>query len=121
MLKQSRLKPVSAKRKAQMLEYEILKTKLRNLCGNKSELSGNNPTWESDFVVEPHHIDKRFGKRLLNPFFIIMLTRSEHDIQEGKVRGEKVSRERLLRIVLPLRISQGFRPEGGKDEEIKSE
>ena len=105
------MNPVSAKRKEQLLEYYLLITKLRNFCGNKSELSGKPATWESDFCVEAHHIDKRTGDRLLNPFGIIMVCRFEHDIEEGKVKGVKVGREALLRIVLPLRIAQGFQQE----------
>ena len=113
-MKKTPLKPFSKKRQAQMREYtELIKT-LRHLCENKSELSGQNPDWQSRYLAEPHHIDKRNGGRLLDPFGIIMLTRFEHDRQECKINGQKpVSDYELYRIVLPLRISQGFKPQNG--------
>jgi len=78
--------------------------KLRQLCGNRSELSGANPYWQSDFIVEPHHIEGRTGKRLLDPFNIIMLTRPEHDT----IRRTH-TREELLTLVRDIRIKQGFK------------
>ena len=104
------LKPFSKKRQVQMVEYSELIKNLRLLCNNKSELSGGKPDWQSQFLVEPHHIDRRNGDKLLNPFNIILLTRVEHDIQEGKINGQKLSKEELYAIIYPLRISQGFIP-----------
>jgi len=97
-----------------MREYtELIKT-LRHLCENKSELSGQNPDWQSRYLIEPHHIDRRNGDGLLDPFNIILLTRTEHDRQEGKINGQKpLSNYELYRIVFPLRISQGFNPQNG--------
>lgn len=92
-----------------MQEYNELIKRLRFLCGNSSELSGQNPDWQSGWKVEPHHIGGRNGDRLLNPFNIILLTRVEHDIQEGKINGQKpLSKKELSNIVSPLRIAQGF-------------
>jgi len=107
-LRKSPLKPISKKRLAQIRVYNELIRKLRRLCENRSELSGQNPDWQSGWKVEPHHIGGRNGERLLDAFGIIMLTRTEHDIQEGKISGQKVSEEELYCIVLPLRIKQGF-------------
>ena len=93
-----------------MPKYNKLINRLRELCNNQSELSGDSPDWQSNYQAEPHHIDKRNGKRLLNPFGIIMLTRPEHDLEEGKIKGEKVGKEKLLAIVKDIRIKQGFIP-----------
>lgn len=114
-MKRTPLKRVSKKLKAQFPEYNALIIKLRGLCENKSELSGRIATWESGFMVEPHHINGRTGKRLLDPFGIIMLNREEHDIEQGKIAGTnlfpKVGKERLSAIVYALRIKQDFRKE----------
>jgi len=93
-----------------MREYSELIKKLRLLCNNRSELSGGKPGWQSQFLIDPHHIDRRNGDRLLDPFNIILLTRTEHDIQEGKINGQKLSKEALYAIVYPLRMTQGFIP-----------
>jgi len=113
-MKKTPLKPVSKKRQPQMREYIKLIKRLRHLCENKSELSGQNPDWQNHWQVDPHHISGRIGDRLLDPFNIILLTRIEHDRQEGKINGQKpLSKEELYRIVYPLRIAQGFIPQKG--------
>jgi hypothetical protein len=102
---------MSKKRLKESKEYFNLVAMLRILCDNKSELSGANPTWESEFMVDPHHIGGRIGDRYLDPFEIIMLTREEHDREEGKIRGMKPHSKLYLRtLIRPIRIKQGFKP-----------
>lgn len=102
MIRRTRIKAVSEKRKAELAEYSSLEDRLCLLCGNKSELSGDAPDWQTDYFVEGHHITGRNGKRLLDPFGIIMVTRPEHD------RIWEYSKETLLQMIRPLRIKQGF-------------
>ena len=64
--------------------------------------------WQTDWFVEPHHIGGRIGKKFLDPYNIILVTRHEHDIEEGKVKGVKVGELELYRIVRAIRIGQGF-------------
>jgi len=111
LLKRKRLKPISDKRKAQLPEYHFLVNRLRALCFNKSELSGDNPDWQSKWLLDPQHINGKNGKRFLDPFNLILLTRTEHDIEGGKIKGEKVGKEKLLEIIRPIRIKQGFEEE----------
>ena len=108
-MKQTRLRPISKKRRVELVKYLPLIEKLRRLCSNRSELSGDIPDWQSNFNVEPHHIEGRIGKRLLDPFNIIMLTRTEHDIEEGKIKGEKQGVDKLKNLVWEIRSKQGFR------------
>jgi len=105
-----RLNPISKKMKVELKEYFALTAKLRELCDNKSELDGSNPDWQSDYRVEPHHINGRDGDLFLDPFNIIMLNRTQHNIEQGQIKGEKVGKEKLLAIVYDLRIKQGFKP-----------
>ena len=111
-MRKTPLKRVSKKLQTKLPEYYKLVGKLRELCDNKSELSSNKPDWMSNYLVEPHHINGRTGKRLLDPFNIIMLRRDEHDIEEGKIPGTnlfpKVGKEKLTQIVYDIRIKQGF-------------
>ena len=93
-----------------MPKYNTLIMVLRVLCNNKSELSNKSPDWQSNYRVEPHHINGRNGERLLDPFGIILLTRTEHDIEEGKIKGKKAGKEKLLALVKDIRIKQGFIP-----------
>ena len=110
-MKRTRLNQISKKRQAQLPAYRTLIKVLRELCNNKSELSGQNPDWQSSWNAEPHHIERRNGERLLDPFGIILLTRFEHDREEGKIKGEKpIGKEKLLAIVKELRLKQGFKP-----------
>lgn len=109
-----RLGPMSKKREAQMIEYHALVDDLTTRCANKSELSGKIPNWESHYTVDPHHIDGRTGDKLLDPFNIIMLTREEHDIEEGKRKGEKQGADKLRSMVYWIRVSQGFEPKEQK-------
>ena len=104
------MNPISEKRRTLIPEYNKLIHRLRIMCGNQSELSGKNPNWESGYLVDPHHIDGRRGKLFLDPFNIIMLIRTEHDIEEGKIKGKKVGKEKLIAIVKKIRIRQGFTP-----------
>lgn len=109
-MRRTPLRRVSKKRQTVMPAYINLINKLRELCDNKSELSGKSPDWLSGYKVEPHHVNGRRGKLLLDPFGIIMLVRIEHDIEEGKIKGKKVGKERLLEIVKEKRLAQGFVP-----------
>ncbi len=110
-MKRSGLCPISKKRAAQMAEYEPLIKKLRAACGNKSELSGKRADWQSAGNVEPHHFAGRENWRLLNPFGIILLTRTEHDIEEGNIPGQKHTYDELYAIVKPLRLAAGYKEE----------
>ena len=101
------MKKISKKRQAQLLEYYALVEKLRDLCGNVSELSGERANWASSYGVEPHHIDGRIGKLLVDPFNIIMLTHYEHMIENGQFPGDKKGKEYLLWLVKSIRIRQG--------------
>ena len=105
-----RLNPISKKTAAEFPKYIKLIARLRELCDNKSELDGSNPDWQSGSRVEPHHINGRDGDRFLDPFQIIMLNRTQHDLEGGQIKGEKVGKEKLLAIVYDLRIKQGFIP-----------
>lgn len=108
-MRRTKLRPISQKRAAQLPEYNALIKKLRTLCGNKSELDGSKPDWQSGYVVDPHHILGR-GKHFLDPFSIIMLTRTQHDTEEGKIKGVKYGEALLLKLVQAIRIKQGFNP-----------
>jgi hypothetical protein len=110
----AKIKPVSDKMKKLLYEYNLLINKLRYLCNNTSELDGAYADWQSDFKIEPHHIGGRRGKLLLDPFNIIMLNRTQHDIEQGKIKGAKHSKQELLAIVKKIRISQGFKEEDYK-------
>jgi len=107
-MKRTLLRRISTKRAIQLSQLNQLTEKLRTLCDNRSELSRRQPDWQSNWKVEPHHIQGRIGRLLLDPLNIIMLTRSEHDLEEGKVKGEKIGKEKLLEIVKELRLRQGF-------------
>lgn len=102
------LNRISDKHQEELKEHTALIHKFRQLCNNRSELSGNRPDWQSANLVEPHHIKGR-GRLLLDPFKIIMLTRTEHDIEEGKIKGSRHSKEELESLVYAIRIKQGFK------------
>ena len=108
-MKHTPIKVISDKRRAELLKYKRLLIKLWHGCNNKSELSGKNPDWQSNYQVDPHHIAGRLGALLYDPFNIIMLTRPEHDVQEGKTRGDKIPDGVLRNIVRPIRTGQGFK------------
>ena len=110
----AKIKPVSDKMTKLLREYNKLVNLLRGLCENKSEFDGALPDWQSDYKVEPHHIGGRNGKLLLDPFNIIMLDRNRHDIEQGKIKGDKHSKQELLAIVKKIRLSQGFKEEDYK-------
>ena len=100
-MKKARLKAVSNKRRGEIKIYQILKLELFLLGNNKSELSGLYG------LVDPHHIDGRRGKRLFDPYNIILLTKEEHDRQTDYLPGYKTRKE-LVDIVKPIRKRQGF-------------
>jgi len=89
-----------------MKDYKALVEKLRGLCSNKSELSGLTPNWQSEFIVDPHHITDRIGKNLIDPYNIIMLTREEHEAIH-KVNNYQRKQE-LLEFIREIRQKQGF-------------
>lgn len=107
-MKRTPLRRISTKRATQLSKLNQLTERLHMLCNNHSELSGLPPDWQSNWKVEPHHLQGRIGKLLLDPFNIIMLTRTEHDTEEGKIKGEKMGKEKLLGIVRELRARRGF-------------
>ena len=108
MLRRKKLNPISKKRQTIMLEYHVLIEKLRDLCGNVSELSGARPDWSSDYKVDPHHIGGREGTLLLDPFEIIMLVRNEHLVEQGQIPGDKKGKDYLLWLVKSIRSRQGW-------------
>lgn len=99
------LRRVSKKRQKALPEYNALMTKLRALCNNRSEISGDKPNWQSNYLVDPHHIQGRVGELLIDPFNIILLTRPEHDDQDSNTYDDKKA---LLKLIEPVRIKQGF-------------
>ena len=109
-MKKSRIRPISEKRKALLPGYNTLVSELREKCGNRSELSRQTADFRSDFNVEPHHIQGRIGKLLTDVFNIVMVTRSEHDKQDGNTYKEKTE---LLHLVHQIRIRQGYEPNKG--------
>jgi len=104
--KRSKIKPISKKRQSQLPEYNRLIKQLRELCENRSELSGNRGDWRFDFSVVPHHIMGRVGDRLTDPFNIIFLTPSEHDSMDFYGFDKKQS---LLEYIKKVRIKQGYK------------
>ena len=110
-MRRTKLNSMSPKRRKEMPKYYKLIKKLRGLCENRSEISGNPPDWQSDYLVEPHHIGGRNGHLLMDPFNIIMVTRPEHDAEETKIKPAtlpKIGREKLFEIIEGIRIRQGF-------------
>ena len=105
-MKRSRIKPVSDKMRARLIPYRELVIELRELCGNKSELSGERADFRSDFLVEPHHIMGRTGKRLTDVRNILMVTRSEHDAQNC---NNYQAKQKLLEYIRPIREKQGYK------------
>ena len=93
--------------KAKLPEYTALVKELRDGCGNRSELSGDMADWRSDGHVEPHHIDGRNGKRLTDPFNIILVNRSEHLVIEESNGWE--AKQKLKEYIRPIRIKQGYK------------
>jgi hypothetical protein len=104
------LNKISPKMGKLIPELADLYTVLRRFCHNRSELSGRRPDWQSDGIIEPHHIDGRNGDKLLNPFNLIMLTAEEHTVEQ-QYRPGCHTRQELLDIVRPIRIKQGFKEE----------
>ncbi len=105
-MKRTPIPKVSDKRAGQLAEYRPLIEKLRALCDNKSELSGKAPGWRCK--VEPHHIDHRENERLLDPFNIILLTATEHRMEQQHLPGCH-TKEYLLKLVREIRIKQGWK------------
>ena len=97
---------VSKKLKAKLPGYNALVEDLRTLCENRSELSGEQGDFRFDFSVVPHHIMGRVGARLTDPFNIIFLTPSEHDMMDFYGWEKK---QRLLEYIKPIRLKQGYK------------
>jgi len=103
------MKKISDKRKAELPAYNKLVRKLRELCGNKSEISGDPPDWRTSYKIEAHHIQGRLGKLFTDPFNIICLTRKEHEIEMRLYKDiPALGTEYLLELVKGIRIQQGF-------------
>ena len=99
------MRRVSKKLQARLPAYNALIKELREGCGNRSELSGDQGDWRTDYNVEPHHIGGRIGNDLINPFGIILLTREEHDIQDSNGWERK---QELLNYIKVIRLKQGY-------------
>lgn len=106
-LERKPIRKVSPKKKKELPEYTKLIAELRAKCFNRSELSGKKPDWQSNYQVEPHHIMGRTGKRLTDPYNIILLNRDEHNAQDGNTYQEK---QELLDFIKPIRERQGYEP-----------
>ena len=106
-MKKSYIRTISEKRKAILPGYNALVEELREKCKNRSELSGHRADWRTGWDVEPHHICGRTGKLLTDVFNLILLTRAEHDKQDGNTYKEKTE---LLHLVHQIRIRQGYEP-----------
>jgi hypothetical protein len=110
-MKRTAIKPISKKRQKQLREYIKLSTLLKDYAGHKSELSGK-PETQYDKLV-PHHIEGREGKRLINPFNIIICLTSEHTSSNECIHKHNSFelKQELLKIVEPIRLNQGFKKE----------
>ena len=101
------MKRVSDKRAAQLADYNLLVAHLKGLSHAKSELSGKVG------ALVPHHIDGRRGKRLLNPFNIILLSEEEHTGDDGiQAHNTWEQKQKLAALVKEIRLRQGFTQEG---------
>lgn len=98
----STLRPQSVKGKVRQTKWKVLEEELRIQCLNRSELDGSRPHWPN-FNVEGHHINGRTGSLLLNPFNVILLTRTQHDLIVYRDKDE------LLELVRGIRIKQGYK------------
>ncbi len=107
-MKRTEIKKRSNKMVSKLAEYHKLIERLTSACHNRSELSGDAPTWESEWMVEPHHITGRDGDRLLDVWNVIMLTRNEHTIEQQHLPGCH-TKEYLLELVREIRTRQGFK------------
>ena len=101
------LRRVSKELSPKLGKLSKLVISLRTLCDNKSELDGSIADWRTAFNVEDHHIEGR-RDNLLNPFKIIMVTRTQHDLMDGNTYEEK---QALIEFIKPIRIAQGFKLE----------
>ena len=111
-LKRRPIKQISCKRKAQNAQYAELRDRLFLLASGFSEYASNKGLAKmtiscSKGQLEPHHIDGKQGKRLIDPFNIIICTTVEHCYFQAHNSYEQ--RQRLLAIVRPIRLAQGFR------------
>ncbi len=99
------MRPVSKKMQARLLEYHRLVEQLRDECNNRSEISGERGNWETNWDVEPHRICGRTGKRFLDVFNLLLITRAEHNEMDGNNHQTK---QRLLEYIKPIRKRQGY-------------
>jgi hypothetical protein len=111
-IKRTALRAVSQKRQAQKNEYDILKLTLmeqQNRGGYYiSELDG-----EISKTLEVHHIDGKQGKRLFDPFNLILITPEQHLGDNGiQKHNSWEAKQKLLGIVRKIRLEQGFLEEG---------
>ena len=93
------MKRVSKKRSMELAKYAVLLAKLCLMNGTTSELSGKP-------AQDCHHIDGRNGKRVYDPFNVILVTREEHDWETAHHSFERI--QELKAIVKEIRIKQGF-------------
>jgi hypothetical protein len=110
------LRAVSQKRQAQNTDYKIMLEDLLARAGYHCEWCGwSGRLWYDEFGniktdLQIHHIDNRYGKRLINPFNAIILHEDEHERFQHKNNWEV--RQALLMWVRGLRLEQGFIEEG---------
>jgi hypothetical protein len=118
-LKRRPIKRVSDKRKAQNTAYLTLKARLLWDCmcfgGGftfKSELNG-----ELTDHVELHHIDKRNGARLFDPFNIIVVTPEQHCYEQAHHSFSRI--QELKAIVRPIRLAQDFKEQIDETRKVR--
>lgn len=109
ILYSSTISPVSRKHAADLREYNKIRNRLMELSGGKSEISGQSSKRTIEDTLSPHHITGRIGRRLLNPFNIVICLEREHWIWQDAMSWE--NKLTLLALVEPIRLSQGFKKE----------
>ena len=98
------LSRISRKTQDKLPAYNALVKELRELSGNRSELSGDTPDFRG---LSPHHITGRIGKKLTDVFNILIVTADEHTYLQKHMSYQK--KQELLGIVKAMRIKQGYR------------
>lgn len=105
-MKQSTLKPISSKRQGQIADYIALKIQLLALNNCLDTMRGPSE-WNGEIgQLELHHIDGRQGKRLSDPFNVILITRDQH-LAFHRHNSWEV-KQALKLWVYGIRIRQGF-------------
>lgn len=98
---------ISGKQQEEIRAYNKLRLDLLQRAGFKSELSGQPESAEWGGNLEIHHISGRIGKRMLDPFNLIILTAKEHWLAQETMSWE--NKRALLNYIRPVRLAQGFK------------